>query len=346
MSQAPARDNVRVLPVDANGDEIIEKPANLASLAEGETRGMIDVQIATARRYPRSIKVFRDTALEMATLDEATAEACFYSLPRGGKAIEGPSARLAEICASAWGHMRIESRIVDQTDRFITARGTAWDVQNNVAVAVEVRRRITDREGRTFSDDMIVVTGNAVSSIALRNAVFKVIPSAYTRSIYQAARQIAIGDAKTLASKRADMLAYFGKMGVTEKQVLAIFEGAHGIEDITLENLATLKGLATAIKDGDTTIEEAFKPREPEGAAQSKTASVAAALREKAAREAHKASAPAPQPKPTQEPEQPAEAPQVQPGATTVEEIDAVLGTSPAKPVVLDPAKGGRRAKS
>jgi hypothetical protein len=33
-----------------------------------------------------------------------------------------------------------------------------------------------------------------------------------------------------------------------------------GVEDIGLEGLATLSGLKTAIKDGDTTVERAFSP--------------------------------------------------------------------------------------
>ncbi|MEY5060951.1 MAG: hypothetical protein RIS45_872, partial [Planctomycetota bacterium] len=35
-----------------------------------------------------------------------------------------------------------------------------------------------------------------------------------------------------------------------------------GLEDVTLDDLATLKGIATAIRDGDATIEEAFPPLE------------------------------------------------------------------------------------
>lgn len=51
------------------------------------TRGEIDMQIATAKKYPRSISKFKAKALEMATLDEETAESCFYNLPREGKEI-------------------------------------------------------------------------------------------------------------------------------------------------------------------------------------------------------------------------------------------------------------------
>jgi hypothetical protein len=238
--------------------EIVEVVAPVA--LEAQTRGEIDIQIATARRFPRSIEAFQKKATSMATLDEETAASCFYVLPKRkgqDKPIEGPSARLAEIVASAWGHMRIEARIVDMDDRFVTARGVAWDVESNVARAIEVRRRITDREGRRYSDDMVMVTSNAACAIASRNAVFQVIPNTYVRQLFQQCKQVAVGSAQTLVAKRAEMIAYFQKMSVTPARVFAALE-VKGLEDITLEHMATLRGLATAIKEGDTSIDEAF----------------------------------------------------------------------------------------
>jgi hypothetical protein len=242
--ESPDMDTVEVLP-------------SLGEGLEARTRGEIDVQIVTARRFPRSIRTFKVTALEMVTLDEETAAACFYALPRDGKTVEGPSARLAEIVASAWGHMRVEGRPVGEDDRFITARGTAWDLQNNVAIAFECRRRITNKAGKRFSDDMIGVTANAASSIAIRNAVFKVVPSPFWRPLFIEARKVAVGDASTLADRRAKSLAAFQQMGVTQERVFGLLE-VKGVEDITLDHLATLRGLFTAIREGDTTVDEAF----------------------------------------------------------------------------------------
>lgn len=234
------------------------------STVEALTRGEIDIQVATAKRFPRSLKAFKERALEMATLDQETAESCIYALPRDGRTIEGPSARLAEILASAYGHMRIEGRPVDDDGKFVTSRGTSWDIQNNVLVAFEVKRRVTGKNGRRFSDDMITVTTNACTSIALRNSVLKNIPKAFWGPIYEAAKKVAVGDATTLVNRRAAMLEYFLKMGVINDRVFTLL-GVKGVEDITLEHMAVLKGLATAIKDGDTTVDEAFaiQVREP-----------------------------------------------------------------------------------
>lgn len=270
----------------ANGtanNPIIVQPA---SRLETQQRGEIDTQISTAKRYPRSIKAFKERAMSLATLDEETASSCFYSLPRDGKAIEGPSARLAEIVANSWGNIRAQANVISVDNQFVTARGVCWDLESNTAISVDVQRRITGKNGRRFSDDMIGVTSNAACSIALRNAVFKVVPMAIAKGVYEAARKVAIGDATTLVKRRTDMVAYFGKMGVRPEQVCAAVEKA-GVDDITLDDLATLKGLATAIKEGDTTVDEAFpapeQKKKTDDPAKSKSDELAEKLRAEAA---------------------------------------------------------------
>jgi hypothetical protein len=219
--------------------------------------GTVNVQVSTARQFPRSVTTFIRRATEMATLTPEIAASCVYALPRDGKTIEGPSARLAEIVASAWGNLRIQAGATENDDRYVTARGEAWDVETNVAIGFEVRRRITNKRGETYSDDMIVVTGNAAASIALRNAVFKAVPSPFWRPIYLKCRQVIAGDAKTFAARRDDMLKAFMVAGVTHERLCGGI-GLKGIQDITLDHMATLVGILNTIKEGEITIEEAF----------------------------------------------------------------------------------------
>ena len=220
-------------------------------------RSEIDMQISTAHKFPRSIKRFRQEALAMVTLNEQIAESCIYALPRGNKTIEGPSARFAEVVASAWGNCRAGARVVSDQGNFVTAQGIFHDLERNVAITYEVQRRITDSRGRRYNDDMIGVTGNAASSIALRNAILKGVPKAFWDDMYQAARATVMGDFQTLANRRAEAMKAFVALGVKPEQVFSKL-GVSGVEDIGLEHLVTLRGLITAIKEGDTTPEQAF----------------------------------------------------------------------------------------
>lgn len=242
--------------------ETLEQTESQPMNVEGTTvallnKSEIDQQIATAHKYPRSLKRFRDETLQMVTLNEHVAQSCIYALPRDGKTIEGPSARFAEVIASAWGNCRAGARVVSDQGDFITAQGVFHDLERNVAITFEVQRRIVDRNGRRYKPDMIGVTGNAASSIALRNAILKGIPKAFWDSMYQAARKTVMGDVKTLSNRRAEAIKAFVAFGISEQQLLDKLE-VKGVEDVTIEHLVTLHGLLTAIKEGDTTPEQAF----------------------------------------------------------------------------------------
>lgn len=227
------------------------------SMAAMISRSEIEQQIATARRFPRSLKRFRDEAIQMVTLSESIAEQCVYALPRDGKTIEGPSARFAEIIASAWGNNRAGARVIDDKGEFIVAQGGFHDLERNVAITYEVQRCIVDKKGNRFKADMIGVTANAACSIALRNAVLKGVPKAFWEDMYVEARKVIMGNVQTLANRRAAAIETFQRFGVSLEQICQKL-GVAGVEDIGLEHLVLLRGMLTAIKEGDTTPEEAF----------------------------------------------------------------------------------------
>jgi hypothetical protein len=237
--------------------ETIEVGTPVGMSLDVQTRGEIDMQIATAKRYPRSVKKFIDDVMTMATLTDETAAACFYNKPQGGEMITGPSARLAEMVASCWGNLAVDGRPVADDGRFVTSRGIAWDLQNNVRFSFETKRRVTNRQGVRYSDDMVMTTSNAATSIAMRNAIFKAVPRAFWGPVEERCREIARGKAETLVNTRSRMLKHFATLGVSSDRVFARLE-VRGLEDVTLEHVELLRGLATGIKEGDTTIDEAF----------------------------------------------------------------------------------------
>lgn len=242
---------------DDDAEVAVELLSGVESLSAVE-RAQVDSQVATARAWPRSITGALREATELATMDEDTAAECFYVLPRAGKRIEGPSIRLAEIMAYAWQHLRWDAAIESEDRTHITAVATCFDLERNVAVRIRVKRRITKRNGTRYDDDMIGVAGNAAISIALRNAIFRVIPHVFTNRVYQLARQASIGKAGTMTQKRQNALAWFGKAGVSDEQMFAVLE-VKGMDDIGEDELIALRGLRTAIKEGDTTVEQVFR---------------------------------------------------------------------------------------
>lgn len=283
------------------GEIVDDAPASLA--LDPITRAEIDIQVATAKRFPRSIARVKADMIAMATLDEETAESCYYSLKRtgegGDKPIQGPSIRLAEIALSCFGNVRAGTRTAGETEdgRFVREIGFCHDVQNNVAVAREVKRRITKRDGRRFGDDMIGVTMAAAGSIALRNAILTVVPRALVRPAYLKAKEVAIGKAKSLTVRRGEIVARLAKVSplITTDRILAAV-GKASIEEVGWPEVEHLIGLGTAIKEGLQEVEEAFP------APQKTAGEELAASKRAAAKPAKGEAAPGPEPEAKTEP--------------------------------------------
>jgi hypothetical protein len=179
--------------------------------------------------------------------------------------ITGPSVRLAEIVSSCWGNIRAGARIISETDREVTAQGFCHDLEANSAQVMEVSRKIVDRTGRRYSDDLVTLTKNAACAIARRNAIFAIVPRAFIGPLTEAAKKVAAGDAKSVAQTRAAALAAFAELGVSTTAVCDKLE-RRGPDDIDLEDLALLSGLLTAIREHETSVDAEFHAGTPAGA--------------------------------------------------------------------------------
>jgi hypothetical protein len=89
--------------------------------------------------------------------------------------------------------------------------------------------------------------------------VFKVVPMALVKPVFEQAKKVAIGDAKTLADRRAKAIDLFAKMGVNKEKVLMRLD-KKSVEEVGLEDLEILIGLHNAIREDDMSIDDAFPP--------------------------------------------------------------------------------------
>lgn len=279
--------------------ELMQRPDSgaLAVIARAE----IDSQVATAKQYPRSMQAFKKMALELVSLDEETAESCIYSRPVGKKKdesgkwvqafAEGMSVRMAEIVGACYGNLRVGARIVEITDRFVRAQGVARDLQTNFESNAEAIESTVDSAGNPYSERMRMVVAKAALAKARRDATFQVVPRALCRSLEIEAKRIAVGDATTLEKRRAAVMSWIGKLGIDVGRVFNAL-GVKGEADIGLEELTTLTGVKTAIKDGELKVDEAFPPLDGEAPAGATLGT--SGLKDKLAKAAPKAGDPKP----------------------------------------------------
>ncbi|OAV70700.1 hypothetical protein Barb4_01185 [Bacteroidales bacterium Barb4] len=225
-------------------------------------RANVDIQVSTAKQYPRDLRRSLNNAIAIVTMSEETAQSCSYALPRGGKPITGPSVHLAKIISQCYGNIRVEAKVVEITQKQIVSRGVAWDLENNYAAAFEVRRSIAGKNGQRFTDDMITVTGNAANSIAYRNAVLAIIPKGITDSVYKAAQGLITGDltteTKLIGRRQKAIDAFKSEWGITEDELVKL-AGKQTVNQIKADEIALLVGFYQALKDGDTTVSELLK---------------------------------------------------------------------------------------
>lgn len=239
--------------------EIIDALGNTSSMAVQLQKAEVDQLITTARAYPRSLKQVQTRIMSLATLDEESAEECMYALPRGGKPIKGPSIRFAEILKQSFGNCRAAARVVavDRNEMYVEAEGVFHDLETNSSTTARVRRRISDKRGKVFNDDMIIVTGNAACSIAMRNAILAGVPKPLWRRAYETVQATITGDVTTLTVNREKALKALAAFGVKPEQIFAAL-GREGIEEITVDDIGTLRGMYSALKNGEATVEEMF----------------------------------------------------------------------------------------
>ncbi len=230
---------------------------NSTDALEAINRTEIDIAISTAKAYPRDLIKAKDEILTLATASRETAEACFYALPRGGKTIEGPSIRLAEITNYCYCNINSATRVISNDGKKITSQAVAHDLERNNRILTEVSRNIVDKKGQTYSQDMQIVTGNAAGAIAWRNAIFRLIPNAVWIDIQEKIKKFIVGDGKEMLKRRDALLKKFENLGVKTDDILKKLKLA-SIESIDADVMVKLYGVLTAIGEGTSSVEEVF----------------------------------------------------------------------------------------
>lgn len=236
--------------------EVLPLSSNALMLIRAE----IDQMQTLAKASPRQVKQVISEIREIATMDQELAAECMYALPRGKKPIRGMSIRFAEILMYCFGNCRVSSYVTDinTKENYIEAIGVFQDLQKNVQTSAKIMRGIADRYGKTYSRDMIMVTGNAAAAIARRNSILSGVNRAvFWRDTEAAVMRMIVGDSKTLTERRENAIRAFANFGVTADQILAALD-VRDVESITGEHMPTLIGMHNALKGGETTVEEMF----------------------------------------------------------------------------------------
>ncbi len=237
--------------------EVIEGEVTTVAVEQAREQGLWTSLAQLAQQQPRDWGQVIRSATKMVTVDEDTAIKCHYAFERGGKMIVGPSITLAKAIQAAAGRIAIRVRGSHETASTVVVDVAALDLCNLNYVEVQVSRKILDKNGRRFNEDMINVTRAAAASIGHRNGVLRLVPDFVIDTVYDAAHACAVGDIQSIASKRAVSLDKLHKAGVTDDMILR-FLNLQTTEQIMGDELIVLRTAFKQMREDGKTPEQAF----------------------------------------------------------------------------------------
>jgi len=229
-----------------------------------QSRAIQEVQasLVIAKRFPRDqdaayVRIMK--ACERFSL----ADQAEYAYPRGGKTVEGPSIRLAEVIAQNWGNMKYGIRELSQSAGESDVEAFAWDLETNVeetkTFTVKHMRYSKAKGNVGLSDprDIYEIAANQ-GARRMRACILGVIPGDITEDAQKKCRETVRKGIKEKPMKdqiRATLKA-FDSLGITKDLIEKRL--GHGTETIIEDELIELNNIGRSIKDNMTTREEWF----------------------------------------------------------------------------------------
>ena len=228
-----------------------------ASRAIAEAQG----KLVIAKRFPRNEVEAYAKAMEACQRPTMAAKA-FYSFPRGGQTVEGPTIRFAEELARCWGNIDYGIKELSQDDGKSEMQAYAWDLETN-AQSVQ---NFTNPHQREQGKKMVKLTtqrdiyeNNAnMATRRLRSRILAILPSWFVEDAIEECKKTLAGRNDTpLIDRVKKMVVAFAKLGVTQEQIERRLKKK--IDTMNADDFVEYTGIFNAIKQGESKIADWFE---------------------------------------------------------------------------------------
>jgi len=252
-------------------------------------RAVAEVQAAMmiARMNPRDQIGAMDRILN-ACARPTLADAAVYTYSKGGSDISGPSIRLAEAMAQAWGNMQFGIRELDQANGESTVQAYAWDVETNTRreITFQVPHMRHTKKGSYKLDDPREIYELVANQGArrLRACILAVIPGDVTEAAVAQCETTMRTKADTSPEAMQKMVSAFEAFGVTKEQIEKRIQ--RRLDAIQPSQVVNLKKVYASLRDGMSSPAEWFEMAVEETQTQSGSRTDAVKAKAKAQREA------------------------------------------------------------
>jgi len=240
----------------------VQQKSSNAIAQSDQQRAIAEVQAAMmiARMNPRDPIVAMDRILN-ACARPSLADSAVYTYSRGGSDVSGPSIRLAEAMAQAWGNLQFGIRELDQRNGESTVQAFAWDVETNTRreVTFQVPHiRYTRNGSKKLEDprDVYEMVANQ-GARRLRACILAVIPGDVTEAAVNQCETTMKTQADTSQEAMQKMVAAFEQFGVTKEQIEKRIQ--RRLDAIVPAQVVSLKKIYASLRDGMSSAADWFE---------------------------------------------------------------------------------------
>ena len=228
-----------------------------ASRAIAEAQG----KLVIAKRFPRDEVQAYAKAME-ACQRPTMAEKAFYSFPRGGQTVEGPTIRFAEELARCWGNIDYGIKELSQDEGKSEMQAYAWDLETNaqsIQNFTNPHQREVGKKMQTLTSLRDIYENNAnMATRRLRSRILAILPSWFVEdAIAECKKTLAGHNELPLVDRVKKMVVQFAKLGVTQEQIETRLK--RKIDTMNADDFVEYIGIYNAIKQGESKIAEWFE---------------------------------------------------------------------------------------
>lgn len=240
----------------------VHNPKQNAVAAQEMERAVSETKAAImlAKQFPRD-QADSTNRILMACQRPTLAEKAIYTYPKGGQEITGPSIRLAEAIAQAWGNLQFGIRELDQRDGVSTVEAFAWDVESNTrqTKVFQVSHTRHTKKGDYMITDPREIYEMVANQGArrMRNCILGLIPGDVIEAAIEQAEATLEVKTEVTPERIQKMIDAFAALGVS-KEAIRKKIGRNVDATIPPAVFVSLGKIANSIRDGYSTPAENF----------------------------------------------------------------------------------------
>lgn len=257
-------DNQEMMVHGGYGQMQNPQPMNAGAVAAmSTTREAQEVQAAVfmAKRFPRD-ENFALARINQSCQRRGLAEKAIYTYPKGGQNVTGPSIRLAEAIAQAWGNIQSGVVELEQNSGVSTCMSYCWDIETNTrdVKIFTVSHTIQTKKGAKVLTDPREIYEHVANQGARRKraCILAVIPKDVVDYAVDACQKtLASGYKEPLIDRLRKMVNVFQSDFSVPLESIEKYVG-YKLDSFTEMDMVTLRGVYTALKEGTAKREDYF----------------------------------------------------------------------------------------